>query len=182
MPVLVGKAVDFVLYTRAVARSQALDAALEHGRFLEAFAQDVVHPLVGVGDVAGALLREARRVEVGEFAGFGVAALFLHFGVVEAAAVHAGWGAGFHAPGFKTQLPQLLGNAAAALLGRPSAAKILFPNVDKSVQKRAVGQHHRLAPELNTEGRCHAHHSVVFHHHAGHGLLPEIHVGDAFQG
>jgi hypothetical protein len=54
--------------------------------------------------------------------------------------------------------------------------------VDKAVEERAVGQHHRLAPELDAELGFHPNCDVVFHHEAGHGFLPKIDVGSALQG
>ena len=108
MAFLVTKAHHLVLDRRAIARPAALDHPAVHGRTVDAAANDLVRPRVGVREMArdlvlfdplGAKRKRRRRI---------VARLNLEFGVVDTAAVQARAGAGLEPPDTETELRETL--------------------------------------------------------------------------
>ena len=81
--VLVGKTVDFVFDARAISRPQTPQPPIEHGRAVEALAQQIMHLCGCVGDVARDLLGDGVVGEVAEAAGVGVSGLLCHFGIIQ---------------------------------------------------------------------------------------------------
>src|SRR5690606_12318367 len=94
---LVGEAVDLVLYRGTVTRPQALDDSRIHGAAIQPAADDVVCLFIGVGDPAWQLPRmHVCRTQHGKYRHrIQIAALLLHHGEIDRAAVNTWWRAGF---------------------------------------------------------------------------------------
>ena len=105
---------------------------------------------IGVGDVAGSLILETRRVGVRELTGIFIARLYLHRIPVEGAPIHAGWGAGLHSTRLEAQLHELLRDARRRPLGSATTPKLLFADMDEAVQESTIGKDDRVALDLHT--------------------------------
>lgn len=108
MPPLVREGHDLRLNARAVARADALYDAGVDGRAVEVPADDLMRPLIRVGEPAA---RAVHRRGLGlerEGLGLGVALLDLHFGKVHAPGVYPGRRACLEAAERETQLAQPL--------------------------------------------------------------------------
>ena len=139
MAIFFAESVNFIFDTWAVSRAKSLDASIEHGRLVEACFEGIVYFLVGVGYVTGQLVGEGWGIGVGEFASGFISWLYFAFGVVEGAAIYSGWGSRFHSTGFEAQLDELFGDSFCGGLTCAASAKLLFADMDYSIQEGAIG-------------------------------------------
>src|SRR4051812_31088174 len=68
--------------------------------------------------------------------------LNLHFCIVQRATVNSWRRTGFHSSAFKAHLDQLFRNSMTGSFARTASAKLLFPYMNNTVKKSAVGKHH----------------------------------------
>ena len=181
MCVFVAEPLDFVLDARAVPGPQPLDAAVEHGRSVKSFAQQVVDTRVGVGDVATALVLEQRGFGVREALRIVIAFLLLHDRVVYASAVHTRRGSCFHSVSTEAVFHQLLSNATYGLLTSAPTAKLLLTDVHEAVEECACSHDDRTGTNGGAQLGLHTHTRSVFDQQFDHSVLPKIKFRRLFQ-
>ena len=188
--VLVGKAVDLVFHTGAVARAHAFDLAGEHGAAVKAAADDFVRALVGVRDPARHLLgvhgRMAHEAEHGHgalvhAARHTVTRLFLALAEVNRAAVNARRRAGLQAALGQLQFLETGAERHRRRVPCPASRVIVQAHVDLAIEERPGRQHHGARAEADAHLRHRAHHPVALHHQVIHGLLEQPQVGLVLQ-
>src|SRR5690606_22411128 len=97
MPVAFSEAIYFIFDGRTIPGPETFNSAGKHGRFFEPFFKCFMHRSIGVGDPATPLLGGDRYIGKREPSRLRVSPLFLHPCVIEAPAIDAGRGSGFHA-------------------------------------------------------------------------------------
>ena len=147
VPLLVGKARNFVLYGGAVARADAFDAPAVHGRVRQVGSDDLVGVGMGVGDPAGHLRLDNFLHRIGKGARGIIPGLFRKRGKVERAAVDAGGRARFESAGLKTERDQAFGGLFIGGLASAARAIGKIADVDLAAEEGA-GRQNDGAPSV----------------------------------
>ena len=112
-------------------------------------ADDLVGPLVGVGDVAGQLRQGVAALGgKGEVGRRVVAVLGLEFRVVDGMGRQPRDGAGLHPADVEALVLEPGGEPGRGGVAHPPGGKVLQADVDQAVEKGAGGDHHRPDPDL----------------------------------
>ena len=174
---LVRKPDHLVLYRGAIARPDALYAAVEHRRVAQGGADDVVGARVGVGNMAwrlarallrGAEERERRRRIVPRLRG--------QPAVIDGAAVQARRGAGLQPPGPERQFAQPLRQGVRRRVAGPSALVVALPHMQPTRQKSPHREDHAGGAKADAQLRPHAANRAALDDQVLHGLLKQIQV------
>ena len=128
MAFLIGEANNFGLNRRAVARTDALDNPVSHGRAVQIFTKNFVRAGVGVGKVAANLIVGGRVRHEGKILHTFIAALNFHFAEVQSSGVDAGGRTGFEAHEFDAEIFQRSGKFDSGALPVGTAVENTFAN------------------------------------------------------
>ena len=94
--------------------------------------------------MARALLGQGlSRFRIRKLTGVLIPVLYLKLRIIQGPAIDAGWGAGLHTAGLKSQLYQTLRDSSCRFFARASSAHLTLANVQDAIQKSTVRQHHR---------------------------------------
>ena len=152
MAVFAGEAVNLVFNTRAIARANAFDHPGEHGRAVQAGADDVVGAGVGVRDPARHLARmHVCAAKKGEHRGRIVAGLLRERRKINRGAVEARWRAGFETTLGEFQFFEARAERFGRRVARAPGFVMVEANVDQARQKGACRQHHGAALESDAK-------------------------------
>ena len=110
-----------------------------------------------------------------------VALLLYEFAEVYGSAVDADGRTCLQSLGFKTEFFQLFRDAVAGHFAHPSPWKMLFADMNQTVEEGAVGEDDRLAFDVAAHHGFDTFHLVAVNDEAYHCVLPEVHVGRLFQ-
>ncbi|MND97501.1 hypothetical protein D3C80_898220 [compost metagenome] len=97
-----------------------------------------------VGDVASSLNFQSFSIPVGKLAWVLVSILNLHFGVIQRTAIDSWRCSRLHSSGFKSHCDQILRNSGSAFLTNSTSPKLLFTQMNQSVQECSIRQNNRL--------------------------------------
>ena len=190
---LIGKAVDFVFHTGAIARTHTLNLAGEHGATVKPAADDVVRALVGVGDPAGHLLwvhiratHEAEYRHVGAHATrHTVTGLLQQFAEVNRTAIQSWRRACFQTSLRQLQFLEPSTQRHCRRIPCPACGIVVETHMDLAIQKGTCGEHHRPGAKLNADLRDSTHHAFAraggLHHQVIHCLLKQPEIGLVLQ-
>ena len=181
MPLLVRKAHHLVFDGGTVAGSRALDHAAVQGGAVQVGADDLVRPLVGVGEVAGGLLLRHAVGEEGKGVHVRVARLDLALGIVDGAPVHARGRSRLEAPDLKAKFDQIVCQFVGGGKAVRPARLLEFARNDGAFEVHAGGEHDGARGDDLSEGGLHAAHFAVFGQHLGRLALQQGEVGRVFQ-
>ena len=185
--VFVGKAVDLVFHTGAIARANTIDLAREHGAAVKPAADDVVRALVGVGDPARHLLRvhvcAAHEAEDGDRLAVPhpITRLFQAFAEVNRTAIQTRWRAGLQAALRQFQFFEPGTERHRRRVTCPAGRVIVQPHMNLAIQECARRQHHRAASETDAHLGDGTDNAVALHHQVVHRLLKKPQVGLVLQ-
>ena len=175
MALLVAEADDLVLDGRAVARAGAVDGAGVHGRAVQVVENDPVGLGGGVGQIAQrAVLQRLRVGHERKRRHRLVAALGLHLGKVDGAAVQARGRAGLEPADGKAQVDQVLRQRVGGHQALGAAVPRAFADDDAAVQVHTAGDHDGPAADGRARGGAHAGHPAIFHQNALHLGLAQV--------
>ena len=172
--VLVAESFDFVFDAWAVTRAKSLDSAIEHGRSIKTFPEEIVHIQVGIGNVAASLFFELRGVRVRESLRIFIPQLLFEDSVVDASSVYAGRGTGFHAVCAEAVINQLLCDAADGFFASSATAELFFSDVHQPIEKGSCRDHYGLRPNGGAKLCFNPNTGAIFNEQFCDGVLPKI--------
>ena len=176
------EAVDLVLDRRAIARSDAFDLAGVHRRTVEAPADDLVGPLVGMGDPARQLpwmhFPPAHEREDGLRL---IPRLNLHHREIDGFPVQTGGRPGFQASNRQFQLPEPRRQADRGGIPRPTRLVVLQTDVDQAGKEGSGRQDDRFSAETHTQLGDDPDDSVALEHQVVDRLLEEGQIRAGFR-
>ena len=173
---------DLVLDRRAVARSDAFDAAAVHRRAFQVVADHLVRSGVRVGDPAGNLRQRRLGGLVGERARRVVAGLDLQRVIVDGAAIDSRRGARLEPADLEAELHQPLGGPFRRGLAGAAGAVGVVADVDLAAQEGAGCQDDAATAVTHAAFGDDPGGATGFHHQLLHRPLADVEIGLALAG
>ena len=182
MRVAIGEAHHFIFDRWAVARTDPFDHACVHRTAIEVIADHLMRLLIGMGDVAGHLLRMLRRVaHKRENRHRVVAILRRQHAEIDGAGVDARRRAGFQTADAQRQFPQTARQRDRRRIACAAAAVVIQADMNLAVEESADRQHHGAGAEFQAHLRYGADDAIVFDDQILDRLLEDHQVRLVFQ-
>src|SRR6056297_1578035 len=180
--VLVGKAMNLVFDTRAVARTNAFNYTGKHRRPVKALANNVVGAFVGVCDPAATLFRVLPGASHERHGRSRIITpLFLQARKIHAARINSRWSTGFQAFDPQRQLAQALCKGHRRRIASSASRAVLQADVQFAAEKCSRGENHATGSKYQAHLRDGALDHALLEQQVIHGLLKDGQAGLPFE-